>query len=115
MGRPCARPSQKPACFAISTPSIRSHPRPCSGSAGRAARVRGLARWARVVALVVAVFGGSKARAQGVEDVLVPQGEPAAVLGGADWEAMGSVYAVAYSPDGKLIATGSNDGSVRFW
>jgi uncharacterized delta-60 repeat protein len=92
--------------------------------AGKIGRRRGastmrrrLARWVGVVllGLVVGMFGVRGARAQDPGEVLVPEGEPASVLEGADWARMGWVLSVAYSPDGKAIATGTEDSMVRLW
>ena len=48
---------------------------------------------------------------------LVPDGEifkaEDTILEGISWAS--SVYAVALSPDGSMLATGSTDGVVHFW
>src|SRR5215510_13514296 len=45
---------------------------------------------------------------------LLPQGAVAR-MGTVRWRHGGSIFTVTYSPHGKLLASGSWDGSVRLW
>jgi Tol biopolymer transport system component len=54
------------------------------------------------------------ARSEGAADEALPAGALAR-LGTARFQNIGRVFAVAYAPDGKTLAAGAWDGSIRLW
>ena len=85
----------------------------------------GRAGWLVVLCIGVLVVGLVTAQAQpegqSAATVLVPEGEPAQLLQGQPASTFGQSFpsldnfALAFSPDGKLLATGSYDKTARLW
>jgi WD40 repeat protein len=68
-----------------------------------------------VLALCVAAVLAAPEAGAAERPVLVPEGEPEQLLQQADWMLMGSVGALAFSPDGLLLASGDSDGTIHLW
>src|SRR5207302_1207646 len=73
-------------------------------------------RWSRAGCLLGLLARASLGAAPALaEDVLVPEGEPIADATRIGVDAAGPVSAVAFSPDGRHLATGAADRSARVW
>ncbi|MDI3282139.1 hypothetical protein [Polyangium sp. 15x6] len=77
-------------------------------------------RWGAALAMCAATTWGHAARAEKAADdaqELVPGGEPASVLEGVDWLPFWSNSVVAWSPDGRMLATaqGFDVHTIRLW
>ncbi len=77
-------------------------------------------RWGAALGICAAIAWGGGARAEESTDEedtqeLVPGGEPSSVLEGVEWLPFSSESAVAWSPDGKMLATARERGILRLW
>lgn len=68
------------------------------------------------LALAASVLSFAYARpVQDDATLLVPEGEDSKAILEYPWDSMRAVNAVAFSPDGHMVATGSDDGIARLW